>query len=79
MLFASSNPLKFGSQATDKNGMSKSCCTIPSLCPTCEDRMWRHHLADEDYAVMLEIIAAEEQSLEEALIVEDSIEEGVFV
>lgn len=41
--------------------------------------MWRHHLADEDYAVMLEIIAAEEQSLEEALIVEDSIEEGVFV
>ena len=42
--------------------------------------MWRHCLAEEDYATMMEIIAAEEQSLEEAVIVEDApIEEGVFV
>ncbi len=41
--------------------------------------MWRHMLAEDDYATMREIIAAEEQSLEEAVIVDEPIEEGVFV
>ena len=43
--------------------------------------MYRHYLAEEDYATMMEIIAAEEQTLEEAVIVdyEPPLEEGVFV